>query len=95
MQEPIRQIRLYCGKYPQEYGIDLEVTVFSDGGWRKSAEPGYSSGAFVINLLKKPKETVQVIDLDGQEIRSLKIVQVGSDQQAHWSVAELKIFKSP
>jgi hypothetical protein len=94
-QEPIRQIRLYCGKYPQEYAIDLEVTVFSDGGWRKPAEPGYSTGAFVINLVKKPKEAVQVIDLDGQEIRSLKIVQVGSDRQSHWSVTEMKIFKSP
>ncbi len=94
-QERIRQIRLYCGKYPQEYAIELEVTVFSDGGWRKSAEPGYSTGAFVINLVKKPKEAVQVIDLDGQEIRSLKIVQVGSDKQSRWSVAEIKIFKSP
>ena len=94
-QERIRQIRLYCGKYPQGYAIDLEVTVFSDGGWRKSAEPGYSTGAFVINLVKAPKEAVQVINLDGQEIRSFKIVQVGSDQLSQWSVAEMKIFKSP
>jgi hypothetical protein len=94
-QERIRQIRLYCGKYPLDCAVDLEVTVFSDGGWRKSAEPGYSAGAFAVNLVKKPKEAVQVIDLDGQEIRSLKIVQVGSDPQSHWSVAEMKIFKSP
>ena len=93
--ERIRQIRLYLGKYPRDYAIDLEVMAYSEGGWRKHAEPGYSAGAFAKNLIEKPQELVQTIDLDGAEIRSLTITQIGLDRQSYWSVAELMIFKSP
>jgi hypothetical protein len=93
--ERIRQIRLYLGKYPRDYAIDLEVMAYSEGGWRKRAEPGFSAGAFAKNLVEKPRELVQTIDLDGEAIRSLKITQVGLDKQSYWSVAELKVFRSP
>jgi len=93
--ERIREIRLYLGKYPRDYAIDLEVMVYSEGGWRKRAEPGFSAGTFVKNLVEKSRELVQTIDFDGEEIRSLKITQVGFDKQSYWSVAELKVFKSP
>jgi hypothetical protein len=93
--ERIRQIRLYQGTYSRDYAIDLEVMAYSEGGWRKRAEPGYSAGDFAKNLAEKSRELVQTIDLDGEEIRSLKITQVGLDKQSYWSVAELKIFKSP
>jgi hypothetical protein len=93
--ERIRQIRLDLGKYPRDFAIDLEVMAYSEGGWRKRAEPGYSAGAFARNLAENSRELVQTIDLDGEEIRSLKITQVGLDKQSYWSVAELKIFKSP
>jgi len=93
--ERVRQIRLYSGKYPRDYAIDLEVMAYSEQGWRNYAEPGYSAGAFAKNLVVKPQELVQTIDLDGSEIRSLTITQVGFDTQFYWSVAELKIFIGP
>jgi hypothetical protein len=46
-------------------------------------------------MVEKPLELVQTIGLDGEEIRSIKITQVGLDKQSYWSVAELKVFRSP
>ncbi len=93
--ERIRQIRLYLEAYSRDYAVDLDVMAYSEGGWRKRAEPGYSAGLFVKNLVENPRQLVQTIDLDGEEVRSVQISQIGQDHLYHWSIAELRIFKSP
>ncbi|MGB8951301.1 MAG: hypothetical protein WCC06_01355 [Candidatus Aminicenantales bacterium] len=91
----VKRVSLHSGKFLNDFAIDLEVETSRDGMEWDGIELAYSPGAFAKKLIEPPDNLIQDIHLDGEDIRFLRITQVGKDPQWYWSVAELKIYESP
>lgn len=94
-KEPQRvdRISLYQGNYTLDYALRIRVDVSSDGEKWRSYHRLFSPGEFVTNLVYSPLDLIQNVDLPGEEIKFLRIVQVGNDKTFWWSAVELKIYQ--
>jgi hypothetical protein len=89
----VDRISLYQGNFTLDYALRIRVDVSSDGKEWRSYYRLFSPGEFVKNLIDSPLNLVQNVDLHGEEIKFLRIVQVGNDKTFWWSAVELKIYQ--
>jgi hypothetical protein len=89
----VDRVSLLLGRFILDYALRIRVDVSSDGEKWHSYHGLFSPGAFVKSLVSSPLDLVQNIDLPGEKIKFLKIVEVGNDENFWWSAVELKIFK--
>jgi len=94
-KEPLAvdKVSLFQGRFTLDYALRIRVDVSSDGKKWRSHHRLFSPGEFVTNLVYSPLDLVQNVYLPGEEIKFLKIVQVGNDKTFWWSVVELKIYQ--
>lgn len=94
-KEPTRvdKVSLFQGSFSFDYALRIRVDVSSDGDKWRSYHRLFSPGEFVKKLVYSPLNLVQNIDLPGEEIKFLRIVQVGDEKTFWWSVAELKVLQ--
>lgn len=94
-KEPIRvdKFALYQGEFTYDYALRIRVETSADGERWSTYHRLFSPGEFVLNLVSSPLHLVQNVNLPGEKIKFLKIVQFGNDKTFWWSAVELKIFE--
>jgi hypothetical protein len=89
----VDKVSLFQGRFTLDYALRIRVDVSSDGKEWRSYYRLFSPGEFVNNLVYSPLNLVQNIYLTGEEIKFMRIVQVGRDKNSWWSAVELKIYQ--
>jgi hypothetical protein len=89
---PVVRVELLMGANPYDWAANIQVNLSRNGRKWRPGYPGYSPGEFVEQLVAKPREAVQVIQLAGRPVRYLKIIRKGQSSEFFWSVAEVKVF---
>ncbi len=73
------------------WAVNLQVNVSLNGRRWKVASPGYSPGDYVLDLVRRPWASAQVIRLRGRTIRHIKIIQKGQDPNYFWCIPEIRV----
>jgi hypothetical protein len=91
--EKAMRVALQLKDFSSDQAVDLDVEVSEDGRNWKVLPGGYSAGEFAWNLVRRPRRPVQNLYLEGNPIRSLRIINLRDDSYLSWSVAEIKIYR--
>lgn len=89
---PVDRVELLSPSLITNWGVNLQVNVSLNGRKWKVAGPGYSPGDYVLDLIAKPRQSAQVIHLNGKKVRYIKIIQKGLDTRFFWCIPEVKVF---
>ncbi len=89
---PVDRVELLSPSLITNWGVNLQVNASLNGRKWRVAGPGYSPGDYVLDLISRPRQSAQVIRLNGKRVRYIKIIQKGLDTRFFWCIPEVKVF---
>lgn len=91
--EPLDQVKisLHLASAINDYGVDFEIEVSTDGEEWSSIDGAYSASRFLERMLNSSENLKQNIFIHAKDIKYVKITQAGMSKRYWWSIAELDV----
>jgi hypothetical protein len=87
----VSRVSLGLGRFYYGFAEGFRVETSLDGINWQIVKNAYSKAEFTLNIIRYPSASEQVLNLRGEKIRYLRIVQIGQDANYIWTVAEMNI----
>lgn len=90
----VQGIQLALGVFVGDFPADLVIEVSEDGASWKETWRGPTAGPAMLAVLEDPRTSPMQLTFDPVRARFLRLRQIGSAPQRHWSIVELTVLGS-